>query len=162
MFLNLALAFILALLLAMVLQLFSLWRVRPQPWTATRTGELVAFLKTLRTPERLELWRVAGVDGRQRSMQSLYVDAFPRNANLDAERCTNLANEIVAAAQNDADCNERQCLYEIMVSGWPTLIWRLGPIDPVGGGSGGSCAHCDALRRRRLNRQHGAPAKDAP
>ncbi len=109
--------------------------------------ELVAFLERLWTrdnpPDGLVVFRVIGSQRNVRA-EKIFSEHFAADANLDIERCTKLANEIVAAAQNDADCNERRSLYEIEIAdpyqGGPPLRRRIGPFTPqqayLNGGEG--------------------------
>lgn len=122
--------------------------------TPPRTGpvrpadpELVAFLERLWTrnnpPDGLVVYRVIGSQRNVRA-EKIFSEHFAADANFDIERCTKLANEIVATAQNDADCNERRSLYEIEIAdpyqGGPPLRRRIGPFAPqqayLNGGEG--------------------------
>lgn len=111
-------------------------------------SELVAFLERLWTrdnpPESLKVHRVLGTSRNVRDPNPIFRESFAADANYDIERCTLLANEIIAAAQNDTNSNERKCLYEILIAdhfqGSHPLQRRLGPLVPdaaqLGGGEG--------------------------
>lgn len=99
--------------------------------------DLVAFLERLWTrdnpPECLEVWRVVGSQRNVRAGK-VFRENFAADANLDIERCTKLAFEIISACQNDTDSAERRSLYELAVidpfQGAQPLCRRLGPFEP--------------------------------
>lgn len=99
--------------------------------------ELVDWLDRLwkrgEPPDRIELWQTFGRSRIERGEMIFHQD-FKPNDRWDIERCTILANEMIAAAQNDCDCTQKSQHYQIAVidiakKGQP-LIRRLGPLAP--------------------------------
>ena len=84
-------------------------------------------------PDRLEVHQMFGRNKALRGEMIHHVD-FKPNAKLDVEQVNRLANEIVAAAQNDCDSVERKSSYQIAVTdrnrGASQLVRRLGPLAP--------------------------------
>jgi len=98
--------------------------------------ELVEWLDRLwkrgEPPDRIELWQTFGRARIERG-EMIFHENFKPNDKWDIERCTTLANEMIAAAQNDCDCTQKSQHYQIAVidsAKKGQLIRRLGPLAP--------------------------------
>lgn len=83
-------------------------------------------------PERIEIWQMFGRNKAVRGEMIFHEDFG--NSKLDIEQVTRLANEMIAAAQNDCDVVRRETYYQIAVidrnrKSTP-LTRRLGPMQP--------------------------------
>ena len=84
-------------------------------------------------PERIELWQVFGKFKTNRA-DMIHHEDFKAGEKLDVEQVNKLANEILAAAQNDADGLGKESTYQLSVidrnrTASP-LVRRIGPIAP--------------------------------
>jgi propanediol utilization protein len=86
-------------------------------------------------PERIEVWQVFGKEKRDRG-EMIFHEDYPLGKKLDVEQANHLANEIIAAAQNDCDATpkRREAYYQIAIVDRNRravpLIRRLGPLRP--------------------------------
>jgi hypothetical protein len=84
-------------------------------------------------PERFELWQVFGPNKSVRGEMVFHED-FKANEKLDIEQVTRLANELLEAAQNDADAARRPRDFHLVVIDRnrkaSPLVRPVGPIEP--------------------------------
>jgi len=84
-------------------------------------------------PERVELWQVTGRNKMVRGNR-IFHQVLKPNERLDIEQANKLANEIIEAAQNDADALRQNGNYEIAIvdrnRGAAPTVRRLGPLSP--------------------------------
>jgi hypothetical protein len=86
-------------------------------------------------PERVEVWQVFGKEKRDRGDMIFHQDFSP-GTKLDIEKANHLANEIIAAAQNDCDATpkRREAYFQIAIIDKNRravpLVRRLGPLRP--------------------------------
>lgn len=87
------------------------------------------------TPERVEVWQVFGKEKRDRG-EMIFHEDFGPGRKLDVEQANHLANEIIAAAQNDCEATPKRresyfqiCIVDKNRRAVP-LVRRLGPLRP--------------------------------
>lgn len=83
--------------------------------------------------ERVELWQKFGRNLAVRG-EMIHHDDFKPNEKLDVEHANKVANEIMEAAQNDADVRRRAATFDVVIidrhrKSHP-LVRPLGPIEP--------------------------------
>lgn len=99
------------------------------------TRELNRLWSRNEPPERIEVWQVFGKTKSDRGEMIFHEDFGPAK-KLDIEQANHLANEIIAAAQNDCDCTpkRREAHYQIHIIDRnrrsQPLVRRLGPMYP--------------------------------
>jgi hypothetical protein len=107
---------------------------------APEDEELTRFLNKMwarnEPPERVEVWQVFGKEKRDRG-EMIFHEDFGPGRKLDVEQANHLANEIIAAAQNDCESTpkRREAYYQIAVIDRNRrsvpLTRRLGPLRPT-------------------------------
>lgn len=103
---------------------------------AAEDDELTLWLNRLwarnEYPERVEVWQMFGRNKAVRG-EMIFHEDFPQQ-KLDIEQANRLANEIIAAAQNDCDVLRKAAWFQIVVidrnrKATP-LTRRIGPLQP--------------------------------
>lgn len=104
---------------------------------AADDSELAKWLHVLwardTPPEKLEVWQIFNPNASVRG-KMIHQTVFKANSKYTIEDCVKLANEILAASQNDCNCVGRKSQYEIAVIDFHQrsnpLVRRLGPLFP--------------------------------
>lgn len=103
------------------------------------TTELNRLWARSEPPERIEVWQVFGKEKRDKGEMIFHEDFSPEKNKAfkeDPEKVNHLANEIIAAAQNDCDCTpkRREAYFQIHIIDRnrraQPLVRRLGPLFP--------------------------------